>query len=126
MEPPEPCPSRPPLEANLAAFFAVVLPPVSGLAALKLDRERGFVRFHAMQSAVFGTVVLAGYLALHGLALALRGFGDSGAVISLSAGAFFVTTWLAIWVVQMGAALLRHEWEIPVVGRIARRLLDRH
>ncbi len=118
----ENCP-KPPLEPNLAAFLAALVPPLSGLLFLRIDRGRPLVRFHAMQSLVLGGAVLTGYGLLLGLAALLRDRPEVGAPLTLGVGALFVAVWLTVWLVQLAAALSGHEWTIPVVGTIARRLL---
>ena len=125
MPDPEDAAPRPALEPHVAAFFAVLVPPVSGIAMLKLGRPDPFVRFHAMQSAVLGTAVIVGYGALYGLALVMREFDEVGALLTLSLGGVFVAAWVLVWLIQMGTALLHREWHIPLIGRIARRLLAR-
>lgn len=48
-----------PLEQRLGAMLCYLLGPVSGIVVLSMERQSRFVRFHALQSILYGTVVLA-------------------------------------------------------------------
>lgn len=125
MNTPAPPRNRPTLAPHLTAFLAALLPPFSGILVLKLDPGRPLVRFHATQSVIFGSAVLAGYALLAGFAVLMRDRPQIGVPLTLSAGALFVTVWLLLWLVQLVAALSGREWEMPVFGAISRRILER-
>jgi len=125
MDMPEPSRHRPLPAPHLTAFFAALLPPFSSLLVLKFDPGRPLVRFHATQSVIFGCAVLAGYALLAGFAMLMRDRPEIGMPLTLSASALFVTVWLLLWLVQLIAALSGREWEMPVFGSLARRIIAR-
>ncbi len=54
------------LAPNIAALlsYLVPVPPITGVILLLLEKEDGFVRFHAMQAVIFGASCLILTLAL--------------------------------------------------------------
>lgn len=42
------------LEPNVEAVVSYLIPPFSGIAIYVMEKENKFVRFHAMQSILFG------------------------------------------------------------------------
>lgn len=125
MNTPDDSSESPQMEPHLAAFFAVLVPPLSSALFLKIDSGRPLVRFYAIQSLVFGCSLLLGYGVLYGFATLLRGRPELGAALTASAGALFVSVWLILWLIQLIAALSGREWEMPVFGAIARRVIKR-
>ena len=123
---PSPTPSSPGggsgLPENVAGALSYLLGPITGVAFFVLDRERPFVRFHAVQSiavtvgwvalaivmmvlsAILGVIPILGWLVgiLLNLGLALAGF--------------------AVWLWLMFQAYQGREWSFPVLGEHARRI----
>lgn len=110
---------------NVEAFFACMMPVMSGLAFLAMEKKSTFVRFHAMQSFVLGLAVVVGY----GLLMALLWLAENVfpvlAPVVLILSVVYVFMWLTLWVVQLAAAFTLKEWEMPWFGRLSRRLLAR-
>lgn len=99
------------LEPNVEAALAYLLTPFSGLAVYLFEKENKFVRFHAMQSILFGVAVivasgLAGALVVILIGLLLA------PLISIAA--------ILLWVLLMWKAYNNEEWELPILGKIAR------
>jgi uncharacterized membrane protein len=122
---PDDTPKNPQMEPHLAAFFAVLVPPLSSALFLKIDAGRPLVRFHATQSLIFGCAIFLGYALLYGFALLLRDRPEIGAVLTASIGALLGTVCMIIWVIQLVTAISGREWEMPVFGAIARRIINR-
>ena len=97
------------LDENVAAVLAVSL-IVSSLVFVLIERRSAFVRFHAIQSLVFFGVVI-----LLGLVVAAVPFLPS--FISTLASILA----LAVWVVLLVQTYRGSWFELPVVGRFARR-----
>jgi uncharacterized membrane protein len=110
---------------NVEAFFACMMPVMSGLAFLAMEKKSAFVRFHAMQSLVFGVGVLFGYGLLYGLVWAAANVSASLAPVALLLWVVFIFMWLSLWIVQLVAAFTGKEWEMPWFGKLSRRLLAR-
>lgn len=108
-------PSKPyNLDPNIESALAYLIPPFTGVLVLIFEKENKFVRFHAMQSVVTGLAfylasILSGMLivALIGVLLA--------PLVSLAA--------IVLWVVLIYKAYNNEEWEIPILGKLARDFL---
>lgn len=89
--------------AGLITYFA---PFFGGLLFLFLEKESKLVRFHAVQSIllwVFFIVISGIFNWIPGLNVLLW---------------IFI---LAVWIFMMYQALMERQFELPVIGRIARR-----
>lgn len=110
------------LPANVAGALSYFLGPITGVVFFIIDRERPFVRFHAVQclgvtivwvvlavvlivvSAVLGVIPILGFLIgiLLNIVLAVAGFG--------------------FWLWLMYQAYQGNEWEVPGLGPHVRRI----
>lgn len=106
------------VESNIAALLAYLFLGLGGLIFYLVEKEDKFVRFAAMQSIVLGVAIVALQIvytlviipfALIGFGLILRLFAT---VTSLGV--------LVLWIMLMVKAYNGQEWEIPVLGKIAR------
>jgi uncharacterized membrane protein len=111
------------LDENVAGALAYVLGLITGIAFLVLESDNRFVKFHAAQSIVFT-------LAVFGINVLLWIVGAVvGAVLGNLVGGLFglltLPLWLvffAAWVFLMFQAFQGKEFEVPVVGGIARSI----
>lgn len=107
---------------NIAGALSYLMGPITGVVFFIIDRQRPFVRFHAIQaigltiawvalvvafmilSAVLGFIPVLGFLVsvLLNLGLAVAGFG--------------------LWVWLMFQAYQGNTWEVPGLGPHVRRL----
>lgn len=105
------------LEPNIAALLAYLFDFVGGLIFFLIEKDNKFVRFAAVQSMVLSAIYWAIYLVvLPIISVATIGFG------------FFLypVLWLgyvALRIVLMVKAYNNQEWEVPVVGPIARNVV---
>jgi len=98
------------LAKNTAAALCYVLGWVTGLVFLLVEKEDKFVRFHAMQSVVtFGILTVAYFVPLIGWILS----------------PFIMIVCFVLWLVLIVKAYQGEEFELPVVGKLARRWLGR-
>ena len=100
------------LGKNTAGALAYVLGPITGVIFLVLEKDP-FVRFHSMQSIV----VFVGLFALQwifGLTIVLLPL-----VPLISILAFI------LWLLLIYKAWQGEEWEVPVLGAYARKLVKR-
>ena len=116
------------LTPNIAAGLACLLPPISSIIFLVLEKRNPFVRFWAMQSTIFGAAVflVAVVLKVVGIVLAfipVLGWIVLGflflAYIALMIG------FLIIWIITLIKSFSGLEWEIPFLGQLARQQLAR-
>lgn len=89
------------LDSNLAATFSYLVPVVTGIMFLVIDKKDHFVRFHAMQSIVFWLLVLVVWPFLWVLRVVV----------------------LCYWFFLMWKAYSKEKYKIPYLGNFALTLL---
>jgi uncharacterized membrane protein len=100
------------LQANIAGALAYFLGPITGILFLLIEKQNKFVRFHAMQSLIaFG---LLGLLAV----TPVIGWLLWGLMI-------IPFVWIVLAAVMMYKAFNNEEYELPVVGDIARKQIEK-
>jgi len=115
------------LEPKVAAGLCCIFPIVASIIFLVLEKKDKFVRFWAMQSLLFGLLAFA------------VGILFSIAIFILGHMPFIggLMTWILIflyhWVIRLAFVIVyiisivkafsNLEWEIPVLGKIAREQL---
>jgi len=108
------------IEQNVAALLAYLFGIIGGLIFLLTEKNNQFVRFAAAQSIVFNVaivVIYVVYFILSSIIAALIGYLG---VIMLFVTPLAVLGLLAVWVMLMIKAYSNKEWELPVIGKIAR------
>ena len=100
------------MDENIEALLAYVLGWLTGIVFLVVEKKSKFVKFHAAQSlVVFLTLsVLAfifGLIPILGWVLAV--------LIDLLA--------FILWIILMLKAYQGEEWEVPILGEYARKLV---
>ncbi len=100
------------LKKEVKGALAYVLGPISGIFFLVVDKDP-FVRFHAMQS----TVVFVVFWALQW-------------ILSKTIFLFFISVIVGIisfvlWLVLIYRAWQGDQWEVPVLGKLAKNLLKK-
>jgi uncharacterized membrane protein len=114
------------LPRNIAAGLATFFPLLGGVLFLVLEKKDAFVRFHAMQSVFLGGVLLAVALVVGLAELIFRQIPIIGWLIALgfvAVNLLFSLAWLVVWVIAIVKALTNVEWEVPVLGALARKQL---
>jgi uncharacterized membrane protein len=100
------------LKKTTAGALAYVLGPVTGIIFLLIEKDP-FVRFHAMQSTVVFIVLFVLQWIL-GITIILF---PLSALIGLVA--------FVLWLILIYKAWQGEEWEVPVLGKIAKNLLKK-
>jgi len=111
------------IPANVAGALAYVLGPITGVIFYVLERENRFVRFHAAQSIAVSCVlfVLGIVLAVVSSVLGFVPFIGWLVAMLLSFGLWLVS--FVLWLFLMWQAYQGHEWEAPLAGAFARRMV---
>ena len=112
------------LADNLAGALAYVLGPMSAIFFLVVEKQSRFVRFHAMQSLLVGVALIILNFALNVLNAVLVRIPFIGWLFALGLVMVVGLASLVLWLALMYAAYRGQEWELPVIGREARKLLD--
>jgi uncharacterized membrane protein len=98
------------LPENTAGALCYVLGWVTGLVFLLAEKENKYVRFHAMQSVLF-------FAALTVITLV--------PVIGWLLSPFIMIAGFVAWLVSIYKAYNGEEFELPVVGKMARQQLKK-
>lgn len=116
------------LERNVAAGLACLFTVVSGAVFLVIERKDAFVRFWAMQAVLLGGLAL-GFQVIIKIVGALFGFipviGNLMAVVFWLGNLVFGVAWFVAYLISVVKAFCGEEWEMPILGPIARRQLAR-
>jgi uncharacterized membrane protein len=116
-------PSSTGLAPNVAAALSYVLGPFTGVLFLVIEKESRFVRFHAAQSVVVGIAMVVANILLAITGSVLSAVPLIGWLIGLLLSMALGVAGLVLWIVLMYRAFRGDEWELPVAGGQARRLL---
>jgi uncharacterized membrane protein len=111
------------LEPNIGALlsYLIMVPPIMPLIVLFFEREDRYVRFHALQSALFGAASFVVLIALQLIGTALGevfrplGFVFNTLVILLGLGVF------GLWLTFLYKAYRGESFKVPVLGDEAAR-----
>jgi uncharacterized membrane protein len=113
-----PTPGSTGLAPNVAGALAYLLGPITGVLFLLIEKNSPFVRFHALQSIVFGVIWIIFWIVLSVISGVVPVLGWLvGFLISIVAG----LGGLVLWLLLMWKAYQGQEWELPVAGPIARK-----
>lgn len=113
------------LPANIAAGLAVLLPPLTSIIFLFLEKRSRFVRFWAMQGVLLGVAYVVFSIVSSVIWFTLA------SILGLLGGLWHLASWLIqlgfviVWIVALIQAFSGKEWEIPLLGAIARQQLDK-
>ena len=138
--PPAPSPEPKPVEAspplaiqestglapNIAATICAALPLVGGIIFLVLEKKNAFVRFWAMQSVFFGGFCFGLSILLQIVTFILAHIPLLGWLLLLVLWIASLAFWLGsvvVWVITIIKAFSNVEWEIPYLGKLARKQL---
>lgn len=110
------------LAPNVAGALAYFLGALTGIAFLVIDRDRPFVRFHAMQSILVTLAAVAVSVALMIVSVILGALPLVGWLIGVLLSLGISIGGFVLWLYLMYRAFQGDEWELPVIGSQARRL----
>ncbi len=97
-------------EPNVVAAFSYIIPPITGIIFYLIEKRSKFVRFHAMQSILFGAVAYAVITFINSLRVFYIGY-----FLYPFATVFGFAVWLfLIWKAYQG-----EEFHLPYIGKFA-------
>jgi len=100
------------LKKTTSGALAYVLGPITGILFLVIDKDP-FVRFHAIQSIVVFVVLFVLQWVL-GITVILFPLAALIGVLSF-----------VLWLILIYKAWQGKEWEVPILGKVARNLLKK-
>ncbi len=115
------------LEPKVAAGLCCIFPIVASIIFLVLEKKDKFVRFWAMQSLLFGLLAFAVGI-LFAIAIFILGHMPfiGGLMTWILAFLYHWVVRLAfviVYIISIVKAFSNLEWEIPILGKIAREQL---
>ncbi len=113
------------IAANVGGALAYVLGPITGVALYVLEKDNRFVRFHAAQSIMVGIVTIALYIALSIVSTVLAFVPVLGWILALVITLGISVASFVLWLMLMWRAFNGAEWETPVAGPLARKMVPR-
>ena len=111
------------LAPNVAAALAYVLGIITGVIFFVIEKENRFVRFHAAQSITVTLVLTVIGIGLSVLSSALVFVPVLGWILALLLSVVLFFGSIVLWILLMWRAYQGREWEMPIAGALARKLL---
>ena len=114
------------LAPNIAAGIACLFTIVGGIVCLVLEKKDKFVRFWAMQSLFLGGLALAVSIVTKVATLVFHFIPWVGTLLIVVIGLanlVFGIGWFVLYVITLVKAFSGQEWEIPYLGKLARKQL---
>lgn len=103
------------IDPNAEAALSYLVPPVTGIVVFLLEKKDKYVRFHAMQSIMFGIAIVLGW----NIFAFTRGLPLNLFFERLTSMGIFL-----LWLFLMWKAYNNEEWELPVLGELARKQME--
>jgi uncharacterized membrane protein len=113
------------LDENIAGALSYVLGLITGIIFFVLEGDNRFVKFHAAQSIVYSVVVIVVNIAFTVLGIVLAFIPRIGGIFSGLVGLVSMLVSLVFflgWLFLMYKAFQHEEYELPLVGGIARSI----
>lgn len=112
------------LPENVAGALAYLLGPITGILFFILDRERSFVRFHAVQCLAVCVAMVALSIALMILSAVLAFIPILGWLVGLLLSLGLGLGGFALWIWLMVQAYQGKEWALPGLEPYVRRFAE--
>lgn len=111
------------LAPNVAGALSYLLGVFTGIFFLVTEKQNQFVRFHAAQSIVVSAGIFVLWIAVTVLDTVLAVVPIIGWVIGLLLSLGLGVGGFVLWLVLMYRAYQGREWEVPIAGAQARKLI---
>jgi uncharacterized membrane protein len=111
------------IEPNVGAALAYILGLITGILFLVLEKDNRFVRFHAAQSIAVSLLIIVVSIVVSMVTGVLAFVPILGWIL-----VFLLTVGLAVgtfvlWLLLMWRAYQGEEWELPIAGGFARKMM---
>lgn len=109
------------LQPNLAAALSYLVGFITGIIFFLIEKENKYVRFHAMQSILFGAAWIILVIVLQVLSIALAFIPYVGWIFSLLIWVVIGLGGFVLWLLLMYKAYQGEKFKLPVIGDIAEK-----
>lgn len=109
------------LEQNTAALLSYLVTWVTGLIFYLIEKDNKYVRFHAMQSILFGIAMVVAGVLLVIITTLLRYIPFIGGMTSMLLSFVYWIGTVIIWILLMVKAFQGERYKLPFIGDIAER-----
>lgn len=109
------------LERNTAALLSYFLTPFLGIVLYLVERNNKYVRFHALQSILFGFAWIIASGLLYVLCLVFGKLGLIGVLLTWSLCLLYLIGSIAIVITLMLKAYRGDWYKLPFIGDVAER-----
>lgn len=104
------------LESNIAGLLSYLVGWITGLIFFLIEKEDGFVRFHAMQSIIF-----FGAVTVIQIILGILGIIPAIGIIFSIIGYIVWLLAVVMWIVFMIKAYQGERFKFPITGQMAEK-----
>lgn len=101
------------LPENVAGALSYVLGPLTGVLFFLIDRDRAFVRFHAIQSIAVAVAWIVIWVALTILGVLLNVIPILGTIVGILLSLGVGVAGFALWLWLMYQAFQGNRWGVP-------------
>lgn len=98
------------MDNNVLAAISYVVPPITGIIVYLTNKEDDFVRFHAVQSVLFGLAAFIAFIVANMLISVLIGL----LLVPLVSIAYII-----LWIMMMWKSYNGEKYYLPVIGKMA-------
>lgn len=124
---PPPQPGTGGLQPNVAAGLAALFSIIGGIVFLIIEKKNAFVRFYAMQAVFLGGLSIVASI-VFGIVFTILGhipvIGGLIALLALLVVSLFWLAYLVVYLITIIKAFSGVEWEVPILGAMARKQLE--
>jgi uncharacterized membrane protein len=107
------------LEPNIVALLCYILAPLTGIVFYVVEKESRFVRYHAMQSILFGVAAIVISVAYNVLSIIVSSFSWVIGMLFGLGGLFLALLFVAAWIYCLLKAYQGQKFKLPIIGAMA-------
>lgn len=121
--PPTPQPQSSGMDPKLAGLLAYIVPPITGIIFLLIEKSNAVVRWHAAQSTVFGIAWIILWVVFSVLSAVLSAaIPVIGAIIGFLIWIVLFIGGLILWVICLMKGYSGTMWRMPFLAQFADRI----
>jgi uncharacterized membrane protein len=112
------------LEPNVAGALSYLLGALTGIVFLLIDKDRPFVRFHAVQSIAVSVALVGAWVVVSLVMLVLNVLPIIGTLIGFLLWLALAVLGFALWIYLMYKAFHGKQWAVPVLAPYVRKYAE--